>query len=1059
MTRVRFTILSSQGYSTVTPPRASVNEIVFLDLQPPTCDTDNDGIPNHLDLDSDGDGCPDAREGAGNFNPTTIASGTIAAQTPNANFGTVVNTTTGVPTAVGAGQSVGQSQDASKNDCLDSDGDGVPNWHDLDDDNDGILDVTEGVVDNDNILEWGYNWTGDAPSIFNSTVISAAQNVTKGSGLTAQIFDGQTSYSVSGVGATTISQSISNNSYFQFKFTTANFPNTMQYLYDRFSLYVRPPSEYPTYKMRLYISADNFATSTDISGEVAYPIVPYEDRVVFPLTSPYNLAPNKSYTLRLYFYDVSGGASATFSHDDFQVLTTQYADTDGDGIPNHLDLDSDNDGCVDAFEGDENVTVAQLVNASGTVTVGLGSTANNQNLGVTVNANGIPTVVNSGGDADIGGDQGQGVGSSQNQAINACPIESQCVTGDCNNNAFLNTSNPNTLEYDNLISGFHSSIAKQKNGNYLIWGQGAKPNTFGENLYEPTEITPANGFNYTGKILKATLGTRGATNVGSDQYAILTTDGLYIWGGGDTFAARKDGMVHSGVKSTQTFDKITNANISNAEATSGLPIGVSPTDVKMMFGSYATLAIVTCTGYTYILSHAGNKNGDGSTDTAANQKKWHRVMIDAATPLNRVVAMRGVPGAMLALTYDGDLYTWGTETYLGNGTAKTNRLYATKMTLPAGVVPKMIGMTKASTGTTGVTLNSYYLLSTTGDLYSLGDNSKKQLGTFDTVEKTSWVNVKSIDASTNMTNIAWISPNEHDAAGHAAVTALTTDGKLWGWGMNNGNMLGTGASGSVDPRYMFGGLAATEKILAIETGGHINTLFKDCDFKLGYIGHNSNGSYAIPSASSSTVFQFDGARLNNLCAIYTPPYPELKNLKTCAGNTVDLANALLNTTPAGYTLEWWTTSNRVAGTQVLNTAAVSAGTYYAFYISNTNECTNITGETVLVSNYIPTDPEYATCICFKDPVTSGASQDTKMGITLLQRAGAENTDNWPMVRKGGHIALESNTQGFVITRIAKANLGNIANPQDGMMVFDTTDKCLKIYSAGAWKCFQTPTCP
>ena len=947
----------------------------------------------------------------------------------------------------------------------DSDGDGIANNLDLDDDNDGILDIAEGVVDNDGILEWNYNAQDDAPSILNSSVISSAQNATKSSALTAQIIGVDTSYSITGVSATTISQSRSNNSYFEFKFTTANFQNTVQYLYDRFSLWVRDPSFSPTYKMRLYLSTDNFATSTDISGEVAYPIVPYEDRVVFPLTSPYHLAPNKTYTLRLYFYDVSGGASATFSHDDFQVLTTQYADTDGDGIPNHLDLDSDNDGCVDAFEGDENVTNAQLTTASGTVTVGIGSTASNQNLGNTVDVDGVPTLVNSGGAADIGGDQGQGVGSSENQAINACPIESQCITGDCNNNAFLNTSNPNTLEYDNLISGFHSSIAKQKNGNYLIWGQGAKPNTFGEHLYEPTEITPANGFNYTGKILKATLGTRGANNPGSDQYAILTTDGLYIWGGGDPFSGRKDGMVHRSVKDSQTFDKMTNANITNAEPATGLPIGVSPTDVKMMFGSYATLAIVTCTGDAYILSHAGNRNGDGSTDTAANQNQWHRIMIDATTPLNRVVAMRGVPGAMVALTYDGDLYTWGTDTYLGNGSAKTNRLYATKMTLPAGVVPKMIGMTKASTGTTGVTLNSYYVLSTTGDLYSLGDNSKKQLGTFDTVEKTSWVNVKSIDASTNMTNVAWISPNEHDAAGYAVVTALTTDGKLWGWGMNNGNMLGAGAVSpgtAVDPRYMFGGLATTEKILAIETGGHINTLFKDCDFKLGYIGHSSNGSYATQASSSglnSPVFKFDGARLNNLCAIYTPPYPEVKNLKTCSGNTVDLANALLNTTPAGYTLEWWTTSNRVAGTQVLNTAAVSTGTYYAFYISNTNECTNITGETVVVSYYTATDPEYATCICFRDPVTLGASQDTKMGITLLQRAGAENTDNWPMVRKGGHIALESNTQGFVITRIAKANLGNIANPQDGMMVFDTTDKCLKIYSAGAWKCFQTPTCP
>ena len=296
----------------------------------------------------------------------------------------------------------------------DSDGDGIANILDLDDDNDGILDVTEGVVDNGNILEWGYNGTGDTPSIFNYTVISAAQNVTKGSGLTAQIFGVETSYSVSGVGATTISQSISNNSYFQFEFTTTNFPNTIQYLYDRFSLWVRDASVYPTYKMRLYLSTDNFATSTDISGEVAYPIVSNDQRVVFPLPSPYSLAPNKSYTLRLYFYDVLGGASATFNHDDFRVLTTQYADTDGDGIPNHLDLDSDNDGCVDAIEGGANITNGQLVNSAGTVNVGFGSTASNQNLcagTICVDANGVPTII---------GASGQTVGRSLDASKNDC---------------------------------------------------------------------------------------------------------------------------------------------------------------------------------------------------------------------------------------------------------------------------------------------------------------------------------------------------------------------------------------------------------------------------------------------------------------------------------------------------------------------------------------------------------------------------------------------------------------------------------------------------------------
>lgn len=728
-------------------------------------------------------------------------------------------------------------------------------------------------------------------------------------------------------------------------------------------------------------------------------------------------------------------------------------DTDGDGIPDNLDLDSDNDGCVDALEGDEDVTNEQLVIASGTVAVGFGSTASKQNLGNTVDANGVPTIVNAGGAADIGADQGQGVGVSQNAQVKACPIDSQCITGDCNDNAFLNTSNPNTLEYDNLISGFHSSIAKQKNGNYLIWGQGAKPNTFGENLYEPTEITPANGFNYTGKILKATLGTRGTTNEGSDQYAILTTDGLYIWGGGDPMAARKDGLVHRSVKDTQTFDKITNTNITNAEPTTGLPIGVSPTDVKMMFGSYATLAIVSCTGDAYILSHAGNKNGDGSTDIAADQKKWHRVMIDAATPLSRVVAMRGVPGAMLALTYDGDLYTWGTETYLGNGTAKTNRLYATKITLPAGVVPKMIGMTKASTGTAGVTLNSYYLLSTTGDLYSLGDNSKKQLGTFDTVEKTSWVNVKSTNASTNMTNIAWISPNEHDAAGHATVTALTTQGKLWGWGMNNGNMLGTGASGSVDPRYMFGGLAATEKILAIETGGHISTLFKDCEFKLGYIGHNSNGSYATFQTSAgvnSTEFKFDGAKLNNLCAINTPPYPVVQNLKVCPTKTTNLMDGLIGTVPAGYNLEWWTTQYRTPGTQVADPTNAGVGTYYAFFISTdvNNVCANLEGVEIKVSNYTSADAAYADCICVLPPNTQPSTDFTKTGVSNLE--GFAN--GWPGNVPNGFIAIESKNKGFVITRLATVTDIPTADLVEGMLVYDIAAACVKLYNGATWKC-------
>ncbi|KFC21124.1 IgGFc-binding protein [Epilithonimonas lactis] len=90
-------------------------------------------------------------------------------------------------------------------------------------------------------------------------------------------------------------------------------------------------------------------------------------------------------------------------------------DTDGDGIPDYLDLDSDNDGCLDALEGDENVTTSMLVDAAPGLSVGSGSAALNKNLCAGTgcrDTNGVPTVVNSGGAADLGGDLGQGIGTS-----------------------------------------------------------------------------------------------------------------------------------------------------------------------------------------------------------------------------------------------------------------------------------------------------------------------------------------------------------------------------------------------------------------------------------------------------------------------------------------------------------------------------------------------------------------------------------------------------------------------------------------------------------------------
>ncbi len=107
--------------------------------------------------------------------------------------------------------------------------------------------------------------------------------------------------------------------------------------------------------------------------------------------------------------------------------------------------------------------------------------------------------------------------------------------------------------------------------------------------------------------------------------------------------------------------------------------------------------------------------------------------------------------------------------------------------------------------------------------------------------------------------------------------------------------------------------------------------------------------------------------------------------------------------------------------------------------------------------------------CYK-PGATGTGLDSKVGITSLSRAGAENTDNWPMARKGAWLALEAKTKGFVPNRVAFDVSGNpvgiaSANFVEGMMVFDTTNKCLKMYTVKdgstlpAWHCMSTQTCP
>ncbi|MDO4763545.1 MAG: Rib/alpha-like domain-containing protein [Flavobacteriaceae bacterium] len=87
------------------------------------------------------------------------------------------------------------------------------------------------------------------------------------------------------------------------------------------------------------------------------------------------------------------------------------------------------------------------------------------------------------------------------------------------------------------------------------------------------------------------------------------------------------------------------------------------------------------------------------------------------------------------------------------------------------------------------------------------------------------------------------------------------------------------------------------------------------------------------------------------------------------------------------------------------------------------------------------------CLCFKDANTTGRALETKLGITTLETSNS----SWPKNRKGAWMALESNSKGMVLTRMTSAQI-NALTAQEGMMVYDTNENCIKIYDGVKWGC-------
>lgn len=140
---------------------------------------------------------------------------------------------------------------------------------------------------------------------------------------------------------------------------------------------------------------------------------------------------------------------------------------------------------------------------------------------------------------------------------------------------------------------------------------------------------------------------------------------------------------------------------------------------------------------------------------------------------HRVVQTGGNLGTSVALTADGELYTWGSNTYgqLGNGSTEDS-VEPVRVNFPEGVI-----ITSVATG-------SMHSIATgsDGNLYAWGDNSAGQLGVGNTETARTPQRVRAPEGIT-LTSV------------HATVVnsvALGSDGNVYSWGSNLYGQLGTG---------------------------------------------------------------------------------------------------------------------------------------------------------------------------------------------------------------------------------------------------------------------------
>jgi hypothetical protein len=517
-------------------------------------DTDGDKVFNHLDLDTDGDGCSDAFEAG----TTTATTANFAHPTTAVGTNGLVNS---LETIADNGIYNGTytydiAVDNTINRCTDSDNDGVVDLLDLDDDNDGVLDTHEQAtcvvpaaftlknINGTNTGALGYNTTFPSWMRLSFAQLQPGFALSFDTPVEDVALQFASIYEVDRIGD------------FSVKLSDGTVINKVEF--DLLTSYAPTAAIWTPQPNNVNNFTGNFTKNYG---------APFSDGTPYFQTLNPTGGTQQSWGI-VRLKNIPGATTKGIVEVSFRILESDatsgtaglavytscvsYLDTDNDGIPNRLDLDSDGDGCADAIESGSSTTVTSTTvyptgtdtNRNGLLNNYEGTTAGTVNYTSRYSDFAIDPTLNACLDTDGDGikdvfdidDDNDGVLDEDEQCISAVNIEAdgsfESASAVASNNAFnsdvtaagwingvgtLDTwISPMPTLGTGLWGGMADGMPSSPNGGVFAagWVTNANPNTTNESLYKVINNLVI-GQKYTLIFYQANAGVEGITPINS----------------------------------------------------------------------------------------------------------------------------------------------------------------------------------------------------------------------------------------------------------------------------------------------------------------------------------------------------------------------------------------------------------------------------------------------------------------------------------------------------------------------------------------------------------------